>query len=403
MAYQSPFPFPIDELANDPIYGLLDRFHSSPIENKLNLLIGIVPDFTEPHLPLLFPSVKAAYEDICNTKKPDFSYNSLQGRVHLQEYVAHLMSLPKGLFASIQSVGGTGAVTTLASLYKRHGLEHVAFGVPSWVNHHKIFQNLGFSISNWNWSTSYGTIDKEAFLLFIQTCKSDLPLVFLFHLSCHNPTGIDPTHEEWDFLLETIQKISPRSHILFDVAYLGFQGTSLEHEIYPLQKTYQLQMPFSVAFSAAKSLGLYSERVGIAYYVGKKEHVAPVKSHMCQIQRVAYSSAPKIGAQIAEKVLKIDGAFLNMWKIEIRELGKKLKALRQALFDRMVQENIPVTESFKNGFGLFTLLHFLSPEVIQRLQKENGIFMTEDGRINIAALYDSSVQKQFISSLKKNL
>ncbi len=403
MAHTSPFPCPIDELPKDPIYGLLDRFHSSSVKNKLNLSIGIVPDFDAPHLPFLFPSVKKSYDAICNTKRPDFSYNSLQGRLKLQEYVAHLMSLPNKSYASIQSVGGTGALTTLGTLYKRHGLDRIAFGIPSWINHHKIFQNIGFSISNWNWSTPHGTIDKEAFLNSIQTFKSSSPLVFLFHLSCHNPTGIDPSHEEWDFLLETIQKISPKSHILFDTAYLGFQGLSLENEIYPLQKAYQLQIPFSISFSAAKSLGLYSERIGIAYYVGQKEHVAAVESHMCQIQRVVYSSAPKMGAQIAEKVLETEGPLLNMWKKEIQLLGKKLKSIRRDLFECMIRENIPIRESFKNGSGLFAILHFLSPNMIQRLQKEDAIFMTEDGRINIAALSNPSIQERFISSLKKNL
>ncbi|CAN1297582.1 Aspartate aminotransferase P2, mitochondrial (Fragment) [Linum perenne] len=50
----------------------------------------------------------------------------------------------------------------------------------------------------------------------------------LLHDCAHNPTGIDPTPEQWEKIADVIQE---KNHIpFFDVAYLGFASGSLDED-----------------------------------------------------------------------------------------------------------------------------------------------------------------------------
>lgn len=42
----------------------------------------------------------------------------------------------------------------------------------------------------------------------------------LLHTCAHNPTGVDPSKEQWEVILEIVQR--KRLIPLFDTAYLGF-------------------------------------------------------------------------------------------------------------------------------------------------------------------------------------
>ncbi len=401
-----PFPLPLHELPSDPIYGLFEDFKNCPHPHKLNMAIGIVPDITAPSRPYLFSAVQKAYLSLLHNSSPNFAYTPLTGNKQLLDSVKSLIGLEyiTERVASIQSVGGTGALSTLGHLYHLHGMRRISFGSPSWPNHTKIFQRLGFEISNWNWLTPSGVLDVESFQKHCDGSSKDIPQIFLFHLSCHNPTGVDPTSCEWDRFLTTIQKVSPQSHVIFDVAYLGFQGTSLYDELYPIRKAIELHMSFSIAFSCSKTLGLYSERVGIAYFVGEKSHRNAIESHMSEIQRAIYSSPPKFGSLIAERVFcQKNRDLFQEWKNEIKTLSLSFKKTREELYNQFISNGLTAQVSLKKGSGLFTVIDILSSEKIEQLRQDHAIFLTHDGRINIACLQEKVLQDQFFHALKNVL
>ncbi|KAG9453857.1 hypothetical protein H6P81_006761 [Aristolochia fimbriata] len=82
----------------------------------------------------------------------------------------------------------------------------------------------------------------------------------LLHGCAHNPTGIDPTSEEWEKITDVIQE---KNHIpFFDVAYQGFASGSLDTNAASVRYFVSHGMEIVVAQSYSKNLGLYAERIG---------------------------------------------------------------------------------------------------------------------------------------------
>ena len=57
---------------------------------------------------------------------------------------------------------------------------------------------------------------------------------FMFHACAHNPTGVDPSHEQWDELSALCKK---KNHVvLFDAAYLGYCSGNVANDAYGFRK-----------------------------------------------------------------------------------------------------------------------------------------------------------------------
>lgn len=76
----------------------------------------------------------------------------------------------------------------------------------------------------------------------------------------HNPTGIDPTKEQWG----QIADLCKANDLLpfFDVAYQGFATGSLDEDAFAPRFFAEQGLEIFVAQSYSKNLGLYAERVG---------------------------------------------------------------------------------------------------------------------------------------------
>ncbi|MVY05799.1 aminotransferase class I/II-fold pyridoxal phosphate-dependent enzyme, partial [Escherichia coli] len=83
--------------------------------------------------------------------------------------------------------------------------------------------------------------------------------VVLFHGCCHNPTGIDPTLDQWQQLAQL--SVEKGWLPLFDFAYQGF-ARGLEEDAEGLRAFAALHKELLVASSYSKNFGLYNERVG---------------------------------------------------------------------------------------------------------------------------------------------
>ncbi len=81
----------------------------------------------------------------------------------------------------------------------------------------------------------------------------------LFHGCCHNPTGIDPTLDQWQQLAQL--SVEKGWLPLFDFAYQGF-ARGLEEDAEGLRAFAALHKELLVASSYSKNFGLYNERVG---------------------------------------------------------------------------------------------------------------------------------------------
>ncbi|XXG47129.1 hypothetical protein AAC387_Pa02g1822 [Persea americana] len=82
----------------------------------------------------------------------------------------------------------------------------------------------------------------------------------VLHGCAHNPTGIDPTPEQWEKIADVIQE---KNHIpFFDVAYQGFASGSLDEDVSSVRSFVSRGLEVLIAQSYSKNLGLYAERIG---------------------------------------------------------------------------------------------------------------------------------------------
>ena len=81
-------------------------------------------------------------------------------------------------------------------------------------------------------------------------------LILLMHACAHNPTGCDPTDEQWTQLLEIVDR---KKHLIFfDSAYQGFASGDAEADAKALRHVVQAGFPVLLAQSFAKNFGLLS-------------------------------------------------------------------------------------------------------------------------------------------------
>ncbi|CAN7082039.1 unnamed protein product [Brassica oleracea var. botrytis] len=147
----------------------------------------------------------------------------------------------------------------------------------------------------------------EAWLVsFLRKHQKDLSFCF----GCaHNPTGTDPTPEQWAKIADVIQE---KNHIpFFDVAYQGFASGSLDEDATSVRLYAERGMEFFVAQSYSKNLGLYAERIGAINVVCSSADAATrVRS---QLKRICSAYVLESTGSWGEDCGKCSGRFNYVW------------------------------------------------------------------------------------------
>jgi len=208
--------------------------------------------------------------------------------------------------------------------------------------------------------------------------------VIVLHGCAHNPTGIDPTKEQWK---EIADLCVAKGHLpFFDVAYQGFATGDLDEDAWAPRMFADKGIEFFCSQSYAKNLGLYGERVGcLTAVLNSKEVAGRVESQMKRIARAIYSNPPVHGARIARDVIN-DPAMFEEWKGEMREMSGRITGvrgtLRAALEKRMPEKDWSFVTS---QIGMFSFTG-LTKEQVENMTNKWHVYMTFDGRISLAGL-----------------
>merc|ERR1711963_558420 len=101
--------------------------------------------------------------------------------------------------------------------------------------------------------------------------------VILLHACTHNPTGVDPTLEQWKEMSAVIKKRNLLPY--FDMAYQGFASGDMDRDAAALRLFVDEGHTVLLAQSFAKNMGLYGERAG-ALTVQCKAELSIVEKRM---------------------------------------------------------------------------------------------------------------------------
>lgn len=368
----------------DPIFGLQAVYASDPRQDKLNATIGTYR--TPEGAPYVLPSVVAVEQSLLTEQKSK-EYLPIAGDAAYLESTQRLVFGVDRSFemAKMQTLGGTGALRMAADLLHQVSLHRVSFSIPTWVNHGPIFRRAGIQVA------SCGT---QELLDHIATLGGKD--ILLMQASCHNPTGMDPTSEMWDAILEGASRQG--FFVIFDLAYQGF-GDGLEEDVYPIRRFAQAGLSFAVAVSHSKNFGLYRDRVGALYIVcdGRKTREV-VESQMKVIARTTYSNPPGFGAQVVARILS-DPARHVQWEAEVTAMRRRLCQLRQQLVDGLrgywPEDKVDML-AYQKGMFAFPQL---SPTVVDVLRDVEGIYLAADSRINLGSL-NSTLMARMVEALR---
>ncbi len=370
-------------LPQDPIYGMQAIYKQDPRNSKINLSIGICLD-DEGKL-LRFKAIEEA-EQLLYQKKLSKEYLPITGLQPFCDKAAELVlgtSAYKDFF-TCQTVGGTGALFVAAHLLLKAQINEIFISEPSWPNHKQLFQQAGFTISGYPYYNA-ATISLE-FDKLVQAIEG-MPegAAIVLQASCHNPTGIDPSADEWKTLSRLIKqkKLFP----IIDLAYMGLGG-GIEEDTKCIKTFINDNHDMIVCTTFAKSMGLYNDRLGFMSIRTSKASLDIVASHIRSIIRTCYSSPPAVGAHLANIVLGDN----SLWLEELKVARERLENSRIMLYNALKKHGCKIGyKHILDTKGLFCLLD-ISPEGVNRLANEFGIYIALDGRISLAAVTKENVE-----------
>ena len=375
----------------DPILGLVETFNNDNRAEKVNLGIGIYFD-DEGKLPVL-GSVREAEVRRAAQALPR-PYLPMEGLAAYRSAVQNLLfgqdhpALAENRIATIQTLGGSGALKVGADFLRRWFAQaKVYVSDPTWDNHRSIFEGAGFEVGTYPYYDPETVgVKFEEMLSFLLGLPENS--VVLLHPCCHNPTGVDLTHAQWDAVLEVVQtrKLIP----FMDIAYQGF-GEDLDHDAYAIRKAVAMDLPLFVSNSFSKNLSLYGERVGgLSVVCSNAEEAALVFGQLKFTVRRIYSSPPAHGGFITAEVMNTPELFAR-WQNEVAEMRDRIRAMRQKLHAvlsaKLPQKNF---DYFIKQRGMFSYTG-LTPEQVQRLQDEFAVYLVASGRMCVAGLNEANI------------
>lgn len=380
------------ELApRDPILGLTEQYNADTRSTKVNLGVGVYYD-DEGRIPLL-KAVREAENALANDPSAR-GYLPIDGIGSYNKAAQTLLLgsnsavIAEGRAVTTQTLGGTGALKIGADFLKqlRPGAT-VAISNPSWENHRAIFERAGFPV------TTYAYYDPATHGLDFTGMINSLnampeQTIVVLHACCHNPTGVDPTLQQWEQIADVVKA---RNLVPFlDIAYQGF-GDGLEEDAAVVRMFAQRDLTMLVSSSFSKSFSLYGERVGaLTLITAAKEESARVLSQLKRVIRTNYSSPPTHGGTVVSRVLNTPELF-GLWVNELTEMRERIRAMRQELVKQIKAQG--VTQNFDfvlDQRGMFSYSGLTAPQV-DKLREEHGVYAVGSGRICVAALNSGNI------------
>jgi len=377
----------VEELPRDPILGLTEAFVADKSPSRVNLGVGVYQD-QNGKVPLL-ACVKQAEEALLAKTAPH-TYVPIDGLPAYDAAVAQMVfadSADLAKVATVQALGGTGALKLGAEMLRViNPRAKVWISDPSWENHRALFTAAGFSVETYPYYGADGELDFAG----LTDTLSKIPAgdIVLLHACCHNPTGLDLSHDQWRQIAKIVRE---RGLVPFlDTAYMGF-AEGLEADAFSVRLFASDGGPLFVSFSFSKSLSLYGERVGaLSVLTTSAPEKARVLSQLKRIARITYSSPPGHGAASAALVLA-DPTLRKQWDDELGGMRERIKAMRKLLADKL-SARLPGRDFsyIVRQNGMFSYSRLTKPQAIA-LREKYAVYALDSGRICVAALNEKNI------------
>ena len=390
MRYVCIFDFDFFSRETTTLRRQIQAFVKDDFAQKVNVGVGAYRD--DDGKPLVLNSVRKAEQMVLDAEM-NHEYAPIIG---VKSYVDRSLEFVYGKdseamnrIAAIQALSGTGALRVCFQFLDRF-MENktIYMPQPTWGNHIPIAQDSGLNVE------FYKYYDADKMWMDFDGLMSDVRAApngsaFLLHACAHNPTGIDPSEEEW---IELSALMKEKSHVpIFDSAYQGFASGDAEKDAFAIRQFVKDGHNIALCQSYAKNFGLYGERIGTFSIVCSDEDERDrVLSQMKIVVRPMYSNPPIYGARVVDAILSDDG-LRNEWRSECKSMADRIIRMREALVSELVKAGSTRDWSHvTRQIGMFCFSG-LTPEQVDRMVQDHHVYMTRNGRISMAGITSDNV------------
>jgi aspartate/tyrosine/aromatic aminotransferase len=375
---------------DDPILGLNEKFKQDRRENKVNLIVGVYQDETGE-----IPEFRAVSEARrLNSQNVKANYLGIEGDAAYGKLAAELLlgaENPRfqiGNWVAAQSLGGTGGLRVVADFLARCRVTDTVWHTnPTWVNHQAIFNAAGLQTKPFPYLNAAGNgLDFSGMMSALEQFPTGHAV--LLHGCCHNPTGVDPTAEQWTSIIEVLKQRSLLP--ILDCAYQGF-GDGLEADVLACRLVAQHMDEAVIVQSFSKNFSLYNQRVGAVLFLTKDTaQAASLRSQVKAAIRANYSNPPQFGAALVRTVLA-DKELRQDWQTELEAMRLRIATLRRRFSESLREKTEHDFSHIARQSGMFSFSG-LSADQVVRLRDEFGIYFVGNGRMNVAGLNESNLE-----------
>jgi aromatic-amino-acid transaminase len=378
----------LKEQPADKILALMQTYREDPRDGKIDLGVGVYKD-ASGNTPIM-RAIKNAEQQLWEAETTK-AYTGLAGDPAFADAMVAMVlgdAVPRANVAAVATPGGTGAVRQGFDMVRMANSDAKVFvSDPTWPNHLSILKHMGMNM------VPYRYFDEESRGVDFGGMMEDLAQagpgdIVLVHGCCHNPTGANLNMTEWKVLVDLLIKTGATPMV--DIAYQGF-GDGLEEDAAATRLIASSVPETIIAASCSKNFGIYRERTGLLMAVAANPSAHKLnQGTLAYLNRQNYSFPPDHGARLVTMVLS-DDALRAEWAAELEEMRNGMLGLREQLAVELQR----LSGSDRFGFiaqhrGMFSRLG-ATPEQVERLRAEHGIYLVGDSRLNIAGLNKDSV------------
>jgi len=274
-------------------------------------------------------------------------------------------------------------------LHRILGKNTVYYSNPTWGNHGLIFGRAGYTdLRQYRyWDAENRNLDFPGMMEDLGQAPSGA--VVILHACAHNPTGVDPTREQWAQIAEVCK--SRDLFVFFDCAYQGFASGSLDTDAWAVRYFVDQGFEIFCSQSFSKNFGLYNERAGNLSIVVKDPSVmANFQAQITLIVRAMYSNPPSHGVRIVQTVLE-DPALYQEWRDCIVIMSQRIKDMRAGLRQRLEALGTPGDWShITSQIGMFSYVGLTKDQCVW-LQKERSLYLLKSSRISMCGVTPGNI------------
>ncbi|CAB1422326.1 unnamed protein product [Pleuronectes platessa] len=361
------------------VFKLSADFREDSHPQKVNLGVGAYR--TDDCQPWVLPVVKKVERLIVEDTSLNHEYLPILGLPEFRSAASKVAlgedssAIKDNRVGAVQALGGTGALRIGAEFLRRwyNGTNNTSTPVyvsaPTWENHNAVGLDLT------------GLLDDLE--------KAPERSIFILHACAHNPTGTDPTKDQWKQIAEIMKR--RKLFVFFDSAYQGFASGCLDKDAWSIRFFVSEGFELFVAQSFSKNFGLYNERVGNLTVVSQdKEDLTRVLSQMEKLVRTTWSNPPSQGARIVSKTLNCPELFAE-WKGNVKTMADRVLLMRDELKSKLQALGTPGTwDHITQQIGMFSFTG-LNPKQVEYMIKERHVYLMASGRINMCGLTTKNI------------